>query len=105
MHASLLGVTGLLELAQLYRRRSDWERAVPIWEDLAGQGVAEALERLAKYHEHVRGDIPAALSLTDRLLVRQGARPEHVRRRQRLLVQVRRAPPVFQQEASAKLVS
>jgi uncharacterized protein YprB with RNaseH-like and TPR domain len=98
MHASSLGVTGLLELAQLYRRRGDWERAVPIWEDLAGQGVAEALERLAKYHEHVRGDIPAALSLTDRLLVRQGARPEHVRRRQRLLGRFTCASTVFSPE-------
>jgi hypothetical protein len=85
MHASSLGVTGLLELAHLHRRRGDWERAVPIWEDLAGQGVAEALERLAKYHEHVCGDFAAALVLTERLLVRQGERPEHVRRRQRLL--------------------
>ena len=97
-HASSLGITGLLELAHLYRRRGEWERAVPIWDDLAGQGVAEALERLAKYHEHVRGDIPAALALTDRLLARQGERPEHVRRRQRLLGRFICASTVFPPE-------
>ena len=83
--ASSLGVEGLLELARLHRRQGEWDRAVPIWEDLAGQGVAEALERLAKYHEHIRGDFSAALGLADRLLARQGERPEHIRRRQRLL--------------------
>jgi uncharacterized protein YprB with RNaseH-like and TPR domain len=83
--ASSLGVEGLLELAQLHRRQGEWARAVPIWEDLAGQGVAEALERLAKYHEHVRGDFGAALALTERLLLRQGERREHIRRRQRLV--------------------
>ena len=103
--ACSLGVAGLLELAHLYRRRGDWERAVPIWEDLAGQGVAEALERLAKYHEHTRGDFVAALAVAERLLACQGERPEHVRRRKRLLVQVSRTSPVFQQEASATLVS
>jgi uncharacterized protein YprB with RNaseH-like and TPR domain len=90
--ASSLGVEGLLELARLHRRRGEWERALPIWEDLAGQGVAEALERLAKYHEHVRGDLSAALALTKRLLARQGERPEHVRRRARLVGRLGRAP-------------
>lgn len=80
-----LGVEGLLELAHLHRRRGDWERAVPIWNELARQGVGEALERLAKYQEHVRRDFDAALAMTERLLARQGERPEHVRRRQRLL--------------------
>jgi uncharacterized protein YprB with RNaseH-like and TPR domain len=83
-----LGIAALLELARLYRRRGEWERAVLIWEDLAGQGVAEALERLAKYQEHIGRDFAAALALTERLVARQGARPEHVRRRQRLLGRV-----------------
>lgn len=82
---SSLGVAGLLELAHLYRRRGEWARAVPIWENLAGQGVGEALERLAKYHEHVCRDFAAALAFTERLVARQGERPEHVRRRRRLL--------------------
>jgi uncharacterized protein len=89
--ASSLGVAGLLELAHFHRRRGEWERAVPIWEDLAGQGVGEALERLAKYHEHIRADFRAALALTERLLERQRGRPEHMRRRQRLLDRISHA--------------
>jgi hypothetical protein len=89
--ASSLGVEGLLELAHLHRRRGEWNCAVPIWEDLAGQGVAEALERLAKYHEHIRGDFGAALALTERLLLRQGERLEHIRRRQRLVGRISHA--------------
>lgn len=88
--ASSLGVEGRLELAYLHRRRGEWERAVPIWEDLAGQGVAEALERLAKYHEHIRRDLSAALAFTECLLTRHGERPEHLRRRQRLVGQIAR---------------
>lgn len=93
--ASSLGVAGLLELARLYRRRGEWEHAVPIWEDLAAQGVAEALERLAKYQEHIGRDFAAALALTERLVARQGARPEHVRRRRRLLGRVAEEASVF----------
>jgi hypothetical protein len=88
--AGSLSIAGLLELAQLYRRRGDWERALPIWKQLAEEGVADALERLAKYEEHVRRDFVAALALTERLLARLEARPEHLRRRQRLLARVKR---------------
>lgn len=83
--ATGLGVDALLELARLHRRQGEWDRAVPIWENLARQGVVEALERLAKYHEHIRCDFDAALALTERLLARQGERPEHLRRRKRLI--------------------
>ena len=86
--ASSLGVDGLLELARLRRRRGDWEHAVAVWEHLAEQGVAEALERLAKYHEHIRRDLAAALALTEQLAARQVGEAAHVRRRQRLLLKV-----------------
>ncbi len=92
--AATLGVDGLLELAQMHRRRGDWACALPIWEQLAAQNVTEALERLAKYEEHIRRDFGAALVLTERLLARHGERPEHVRRRHRLLERARRETPI-----------
>lgn len=51
---------GRHELADLYRARRDWSSACSIWEALAGQGDAEARECLAKYHEHIARDLPAA---------------------------------------------
>ncbi len=75
---------GLLELAALHRRNGEWDEAAKIWEQLAQRGSAEALERLAKYQEHVRRDYRAALALTRLLLERQGAKPGHLRRQSRL---------------------
>ena len=62
-----LTVDGLRVLAWLWRRNSDWERACIIWSKLAEQGDAEAIEQLAKYHEHVKKDFVRALSLSGRL--------------------------------------
>lgn len=65
--ADALNTDGLHELARL-RRRSDWGAgAVAIWETLAAEGCPRALEQLAKFHEHVRGDMRTALALADRL--------------------------------------
>ena len=47
--------------------------------------MAEALERLAKYHEHIRRDFAAALEMTEQLLARRSGEVSHLRRRQRLL--------------------
>jgi len=69
-----------LELARLHRRRGEWPQARTLWERLAGQGCIEAIERLAKYHEHQRRDWPTALAYAQRL----PRRPEHDHRRQRL---------------------
>lgn len=60
--------TGLLELAAFHRRNADWESAVSIWRDLARRRVPEAMERLAKYYEHMARDYAMALSLTEALL-------------------------------------
>lgn len=79
-----LAADGLLELAALHRRNGEWEAAAKIWQRLAEAGSAEALERLAKYQEHVRRDYRAALALTRRLLERHGATPAHLRRQARL---------------------
>jgi len=57
-----------LELAGLYARSGQWQQAVPIWELLAGRGVARAMERLAKYYEHRQRDFDAALHWTEHML-------------------------------------
>jgi hypothetical protein len=83
-HQDRLTVTGLLELARLYRRGQAWERAIPIWQQLAEQDCLEALERLAKYHEHVQYDYEAALQLTQRLRGLDRHNRSHQQREQRL---------------------
>lgn len=80
-----LGIEGLLELARLHRRRGAWEKAAEIWEALAGRDVVPAIEQLAKYHEHRRGDFETALALTERLLAARRADAIQLRRKERLL--------------------
>lgn len=65
--ASELSGPGLLELARLWRRVGRIDDAVAIWERLASEGCPHSLEQLAKFHEHVRGDLRTALALTERL--------------------------------------
>lgn len=66
-HAEGLDEAARLTLARLHQHRGDWSAARAIWEALAGSGCTEALERLAKYHEHVQRDYDAALSYARRL--------------------------------------
>ena len=66
-HAHELGTEARLELARIFRRQGQWDRACAIWEALLDQGNVEALERLAKYHEHVRRDPELALRYARRL--------------------------------------
>jgi len=69
-----------LTLARLKRRRGAWPEAVRIWEQLAAEGEISALVELAKYQEHQRGNLAAALAFAERL-------PEtdaHAHRRARL---------------------
>ncbi|AHE97062.1 hypothetical protein THITH_00825 [Thioalkalivibrio paradoxus ARh 1] len=75
-----LDVRGALELARRLRRAGRWTEAVAVWERLAQSGCPEAVESLAKYHEHVRRDWETALDYTARL----GEGPEARRRRGRL---------------------
>jgi uncharacterized protein YprB with RNaseH-like and TPR domain len=56
-----------LLLASLFRRRGDWEQARAVWEGLAADNEPDALEALAKYHEHRSGDLRQALDLVRRL--------------------------------------
>lgn len=79
-----LDTRGELELAWALRRAGRWSEATAIWERLAQGGCAEAIERLAKYHEHVRRDWSRALVYASRL-----EDPEAQRRRRRLVRRLR----------------
>ncbi len=79
-HRAVLDAEGLMELAALYRRGEEWSQACLIWEMLAERDHMEAVERLAKYHEHVRRDFASALRYAERL----PPGPHHDRRRERL---------------------
>jgi hypothetical protein len=63
-----LDAAGLMELADLHRQRRLWREAVQIWTRLAYEDHALAMERLAKYYEHVCRDPRAALLWSSRLL-------------------------------------
>nr|WP_156815797.1 ribonuclease H-like domain-containing protein [Thioalkalivibrio sp. ALJ24] len=62
-----LGLQGRLWLARERRRAGEWPRAVALWQPLAEQGHPEAIEALAKYHEHQRRDPATALHWARRL--------------------------------------
>jgi uncharacterized protein YprB with RNaseH-like and TPR domain len=47
-------------LARLSQRNGDWHRATALWKGLADSGCPLAIERLAKYHEHISKDIKTA---------------------------------------------
>lgn len=72
------------ELARLHGRRGEWPQAVQIWEHLAGEGDASALESLAKYHEHVTREFTIALDYARRLLREDENCAAHSARVQRL---------------------
>lgn len=59
--------------------------AVAIWPRLACQDCPEAVERLAKYYEHVQRDHYAALRLTRRLQRLDRQNSAHAQRERRLL--------------------
>jgi len=84
--ATPLGDDGALELAGLYARGGEWERALPVLEALAARNVYRAMERLAIYHEHRAHDVAGALAWTERM-VRAGGPSDAslARRRARLL--------------------
>lgn len=83
-HRAHLDASGLLELARLARRRRAWNVAVELWEQLAGDGVAVAIEHLAKYYEHEKRDFERALRATGRLMACAPGDRQHRRRDARL---------------------
>lgn len=62
-----LDVPALRLLAELHRRRGEWEQACQIWLRLAERDEPAALEALAKYYEHRCADHAAALDFAERL--------------------------------------
>lgn len=56
-------------LATLFRRRGDYEAALQIWEQAAGEGYIYAHVEIAKYYEHRAGDLRLALQYTQHALV------------------------------------
>ncbi|PYG02437.1 hypothetical protein D893_01809 [Thioalkalivibrio sp. ALE21] len=79
-----LNPAGRLWLAREWRRAGVWERAVALWQSLAEQGHPEAIEALAKYHEHQRRDPATALEWARRLPDSAAARARCARLVQRL---------------------
>ena len=66
-HAASLGDDGRRLLGHYCRRAGDWQQAVALWEALATTGCTDSLLRLAKYHEHISGDLVAARDCCERL--------------------------------------
>jgi hypothetical protein len=75
-----LDETGLLDLARLHRRRSEWSKAHGIWKSLAERGHPGGAEALTKYLEHRERDYAQALAWVDRL----PAGPDRDHRKRRL---------------------
>ena len=73
------------ELAGLYARSGQWDKALPIWNALAQENVVCAMERLAIYHEHRKRDFQSALQWTERMLLQNALGDEVERRRARLM--------------------
>jgi len=82
-----LDAAGLMELADLHRQRRLWREAVQIWTRLAHEDHALAMERLAKYYEHVCRDHSTALLWSSRLLQQADDRRHH-RRKARLMERI-----------------
>lgn len=75
---------GLRFHATLLRRARQWQRAVGLWEQLAARGCQDSIERLAKYHEHVSGDLMRARDYCGRLAVSQAATQRRARIEEKL---------------------
>jgi hypothetical protein len=83
-----------LLLASLFRRRGDWEQARAVWEGLAADNEPNALEALAKYHEHRSGDLQQALDLVRRLP--PGLARDHRQLRLSRKLKTEPSPPLLQ---------
>jgi uncharacterized protein len=73
LSAGLGGYEGLrvqLQLAAWEKRRARWDSARTLWEAAAASGIFDLRpwEELAKFHEHRRRDVPAALGVVGRAL-------------------------------------
>ena len=66
-HSDRLCNDGKRLLGTLARRAGDWALAVKWWEELAASGCTDSIERLAKYHEHIRKDLVLAKHYGEKL--------------------------------------
>ena len=92
-NARLLDTNARLELATHARRRGDWSLAAAVWSELARHDHPQALEHLAKYHEHVLRDHQEALRLTRRLRAVAPHAQRYQQRELRLLTKTRHGSP------------
>ena len=92
-HREMLDGDGLLALGRLHRRSGHWSAARAIWEPLAAEGCQQAMECLAKYHEHVARDPVRALDYALRLPA--GAEQDVRRQRLRQKLGLQPAPALF----------
>jgi hypothetical protein len=93
-------VEPLLAQARLLKRQSRHPEAAELWSQAAEAGSLEALEELAKYHEHRRGRAKDALACVDRAVeLLSGSRKDSreagllsafLHRRERLIKKVQR---------------
>lgn len=65
----------LERLSFFYKRRGEYERAIPLWEKAARQGLLFAHEELAKYCEHLQHNPAQALEWTNAALGQLDAAP------------------------------
>ncbi|NIR31841.1 MAG: ribonuclease H-like domain-containing protein [Gammaproteobacteria bacterium] len=89
-HRAHLGADGLLELARLGRRYGEGDLALAVWEELGTAGNTQALECLAKHHEHAARDPARALALTRELVAREPLSAAHRHREARLRAKLSR---------------
>lgn len=96
----------LVRLSLCYKRLGQWERAIPLWEEMAAQGGAGVFPyvELAKYYEHRARQYQRAMELVDRALHAlevdelygdrwqvEEQRAELLHRRRRLLAKMKKA--------------
>ncbi|MCA2002223.1 MAG: hypothetical protein LDL51_10200, partial [Chloroflexi bacterium] len=56
--------TAVKRLSILQKKRGNLEKALPLWEEAAARGHLYAYIELAKFYEHKRRDVEAALKWT-----------------------------------------
>ena len=59
-----LSIRVIMRLALIYKRDSEYPKAIPLWKHAAQNDHLPAFEELAKYYEHKLGDYPTALKWT-----------------------------------------
>lgn len=88
-----LSADGRRELARLYKRRKQWDKAISLWESLADSGCLHAMEELAKYAEHRARNFEVALNLTNRLMEKAPYTKGYQFRHARLVSKLKRTQP------------